>query len=61
VHPSVIFLTVAAFTLVALILHVLLAIFGNDSQQTQAAAEAISTTYKMGFGAIVRLLGRRTR
>jgi len=60
-HPSVIFLTVTALTVVSLTLHVLLAMFGSDSQQIQAAAEATSTTYKMGFGAIVGLLGRRTR
>lgn len=43
----------AALTVLALILNVLLAMFGDGSEQVQAAAEACSTTYKMGFGAIV--------
>ncbi|MCG0284848.1 hypothetical protein [Streptomyces sp. PSAA01] len=36
---------------------VLLAAFGGDSEQVKAAAEACSTTYMMGFGAIVGLIG----
>lgn len=49
----------AALTVLALILNVLLAMFGDGSEQVQAAAEACSTTYKMGFGAIVGLIGGR--
>ncbi|MFD4864255.1 hypothetical protein [Streptomyces sp. NPDC058412] len=44
-----IFSTVAALTFVALILNVLLAAFGGESEQVKAAAEACSTTYMMGF------------
>jgi hypothetical protein len=33
--------------------------FGDGSEQVQVAAEACSTTYKMGFGAIVGLMGGR--
>jgi hypothetical protein len=43
----------------ALILTVLLAAFGGDSEQVKVAAETCSTTYKMGFGAIVGLIGGR--
>jgi hypothetical protein len=50
---------VAALTALALILTVMLAAFGGDSEQVKAAAEACSTTYKMGFGAIVGLIGGR--
>jgi hypothetical protein len=56
---KLIFSTVAALTVLALILTVLLAVFGGDSEQVKAAAEACSTTYKMGFGAIVGLMGGR--
>lgn len=54
---KLIFSTVTALTVLALILNVLLAAFGGDSEQVQAAAEACSTTYMMGFGAIVGLIG----
>jgi hypothetical protein len=54
---KMIFSTVAALTALALILNVLLAAFGGDSEQVKAAAEACSTTYMMGFGAIVGLIG----
>ena len=47
----------AALTVLALILNVLLAMFGDGSEEVKAAAEACSTTYKMGFGAIVGLIG----
>ncbi|MFI6278424.1 hypothetical protein [Streptomyces sp. NPDC050988] len=54
---KLIFSTVAALTVLALILNVLLAALGGDSEQMKAAAEACSTTYMMGFGAIVELFG----
>ncbi len=54
---KLIFSTVAALTALALILNVLLAAFGGGSDQVQAAAGACSTTYMMGFGAIVGLIG----
>jgi hypothetical protein len=56
---KLIFSTMAALTVLALILNVLLAMLGDGSEQVQAAAEACSTTYKMGFGAIVGLIGGR--
>jgi hypothetical protein len=56
---KLIFSTVAALTVLALILTVLLAALGGGSEQVMAAAEACSTTYKMGFGAIVGLIGGR--
>jgi hypothetical protein len=56
---KLVFSTVAALTVLALILNVLLAMFGDGSEQVKAAAEACSTTYKMGFGAIVGLIGGR--
>ncbi|WP_158713464.1 hypothetical protein OG223_24390 [Streptomyces sp. NBC_01478] len=54
---KLIFSTVAALTALALILNVLLAAFGGDSEQVKGAVEACSTTYMMGFGAIVGLIG----
>ncbi|MDE0137685.1 MAG: hypothetical protein OXQ26_03840 [bacterium] len=54
-----VFSTVVALTLLALALNVLLALFGGDSDQVRAAADVCSTTYKMGFGAIVGLMTQR--
>ncbi|MFJ9816033.1 hypothetical protein ACIRU3_12285 [Streptomyces sp. NPDC101151] len=54
---KLIFSTVAVLTTLALILNVLLAAFGDNSEQVKAAVEACSTTYMMGFGAIVGLIG----
>ena len=56
---QLIFTTVVALTVLALLLDVLLALLGGDSDQVRAAAETCATTYKMGFGAIVALLGSR--
>jgi len=56
---KLIFATVVALTVLALLLNVLLALCGDGSQAVQAAAETCSTTYKMGFGAIVGLLGAK--
>jgi hypothetical protein len=58
---KLIFSTVAVLTVLALISNVLLAMFGDGSEQANAAAEACSTTYKMGFGAIVGLIGGREK
>jgi len=54
---KLIFRTVTALTVLSLTLSVILAAFGGDSEQMQSAIEACSTTYKMGFGAIVGLIG----
>jgi hypothetical protein len=51
------FAAVVAITVLALVLNVLLALLGSDTDQVKAAAETCSTTYKMGFGAIVGLIG----
>ena len=56
---KLIYSTVVILTLLALALNVLLAIVGDDSDQIKNVTEACSTTYKMGFGAIVALMGQR--
>lgn len=58
-HFKLIFITVVVLTILALALNVALAVFGSTSDQVKAAAETCSTTYKMGFGAIVGLLGAK--
>lgn len=58
-HFRLIFITVVALTVLALLLNVLLAVFGGDSEMVQSVVETCSTTYKMGFGAIVGLTGRK--
>lgn len=55
---KLIFSTVVALTVLAMILTVLLAMVADGSEQVKTAAEACSTTYKLGFGAIVGLIGR---
>jgi hypothetical protein len=44
-------------TVLALVVNVLLSLFCGYTDQVRAAAETCSTTYKMGFGAIVGLIG----
>ena len=56
---KLIYATLVALTLLALALHVLLALVGGDSDQIRTVTETCSTTYKMGFGAIVGLLMQR--
>lgn len=53
------FCTLVALTLLALAVDVLLAVFGGDSDQVRTAVDTCSTTYKMGFGAIVGLMSQR--
>lgn len=56
-HFKLVFSTVVALTVLALVLDVLLSLFGGDTDQVRAATETCSTTYNMGFGAIVGLIG----
>lgn len=56
---ELVFATVVGLTLIALLLSVVLALAGGDSEQAARAAEACTTMYKMGFGAIVGLIGGR--
>jgi hypothetical protein len=55
-----IFFAVVGLTVLALVVNVLLSVLPDDSPQVAAVAETCSTTYKMGFGAIVGLIGGRT-
>lgn len=55
---KLIYSTLVALTLLALALNVLLALVG-DSDQVRTVIETCSTTYKMGFGAIVGLMMQR--
>ena len=56
---KLVYATLVALTLLALALNVVLAVWGGDSGQINTATEACSTTYKMGFGAIVALMSQR--
>lgn len=56
---KLVFASVVAFSLVALLLDVLIAVFVHDSEPVRAVAETCATTYKLGFGAIVGLMGAR--
>jgi hypothetical protein len=48
-------------TVLALLVNLILAIFCADSGQVNAVADTCSTTYKMGFGAIVGLIGGKAK
>lgn len=56
---KLIFATVVGLTVLALVLNVVLALCGDGSEQVRAVADTCSTTYKLGFGAIVGLLGAK--
>lgn len=49
---------VAAFTFIALVANIALAVFvANPSDEVKVLIDTVSTTYKMGFGALVGLVG----
>ena len=49
---------VAGFTFLALLANIALAVFvANPSDEVKALIDTVSTTYKMGFGALVGLIG----
>lgn len=51
-------ISVAAFTLIFFVTNVALAVFSGDpSDQVKGLIETCSTLYKMGFGAMVGLIG----
>ncbi len=51
------FLTVTGLTVLSLIVAIWLAQVPNSSDDTRRIIETCTTTYKMGFGAIVGLIG----
>lgn len=59
VNPKLVYATVVALTLLALTLTALLPLVATDSVEFRTAIETCSTTYKMGFGAIVALMSQR--
>ena len=55
---KLVFASVLGLTVVSLLTVILLAVFvQNPSDQVKAVIETCSTTFKMGFGAIVGLIG----
>lgn len=55
---KLIFLSVLSLTILSLIVTIVLAVFvKSPSPAVQGTIETCSTTYKMGFGAIVGLIG----
>jgi hypothetical protein len=53
----VIFATVVAITILSLILNAVLVFAKIDSDPARGFVETCSTTFKLGFGAIVGLVG----
>jgi len=55
---KMIFLSVLSLTILSFVATIALAVFvNNPSTAVQGAIETCSTTFKMGFGAIVGLIG----
>jgi hypothetical protein len=54
---KLVFLTVAIFTFVSLAVDIGVVVAGSHSEASKNLLESCSTTYKMGFGAIIGLIG----
>lgn len=54
-----VFITVVALTTLSLVISIALALYGTGSQLQTSLFETCTTTWKMGFGAIVGLIGGR--
>ncbi len=54
---KLIFLTVASLTALSLLIMCIVAMSGVDSDSSANLLDAVSTTFKMGFGAIIGLIG----
>ena len=54
---KLIFLTVVVLTVISLGVDIYLALFVAPSPQTLRLSETVSTAFKMGFGAIIGLIG----
>ncbi len=58
---KLVFVSVLCITVLSLILGVSLAVYANPSNENiKLLIDTCSTTFKMGFGAIVGLLGGKT-
>jgi hypothetical protein len=55
-----VFFTTTGLTLVFVALAVILTLFGDDTAKTKHAVEGLFTMAKIGFGAIVGLLGGKS-
>jgi hypothetical protein len=51
------FLAVLGLTVLSMAVSIALVFYGHDTDQAKHLAETCSTTYKLGFGAILGLLG----
>jgi hypothetical protein len=54
---KVIFITVSFLTVLSLAVSVALVLYGKDTEDTRRLVETCSTTWKLGFGASVGLMG----
>jgi hypothetical protein len=56
-HFKLIFIAVLALTLISLLVMCVVAVSGSDTDASKNVLDATSTTFKMGFGAIIGLIG----
>ncbi|MGW0502236.1 hypothetical protein [Micromonospora sp. NPDC003241] len=57
---KLIFIAVLSLTLLSLALQAILVVLRIETEQAATLAEACSTTFKLGFGAIVGLIASRS-
>lgn len=56
-HFKLILLAVLVLTLISLLVMCVVAATGSDSEASKNVLDTTSTTFKMGFGAIIGLVG----
>ena len=54
---KLVFLSVLGITLLSIVLSCSLAVMGEPNEEKSALVQALLTTWKLGFGAIIGLLG----
>jgi hypothetical protein len=54
---KVVFISIFSLTIISLAVSLLLVVFGKENKVTEQLIETCSTTWKLGFGAIIGLIG----
>jgi hypothetical protein len=54
---KLVFISVLSLTILSLLVSLILVLYGRDTEDSKRLIESCSTTWKLGFGAIVGLIG----